>query len=139
MINSNTLLLGHAHKIQTMQKSPETPSIPIRVIYTPLSQSPSKNFMTLDQLQRAFGFRNVSSFLHETKSTSQNLTILNPNKGPIVDIGNVSTISKKSRNTSFLNLPRNLGDTMHIDIIYGSSTAIQVIKYALFVVDRATH
>jgi len=35
-------------------------------------------------------------------------------------------------------MPKDIGDAVHMDIIYGSNTAINGIKYPLFIVDRAT-
>jgi len=138
MIKSKSLLLGHSHKIQKMTTYAEPPPLQRRIIDTPLSQQPSKASITLDQLHKSFGFRNVSSILNELKSTSKPFAIASKEKEPIIDIGEVATISKKPRNTYPLDLPKQLGDVVHVDIIYGAGTAIQGIKYALFVVDRAT-
>jgi len=57
---------------------------------------------------------------------------------PVIDLGETATIDKNKRNTNPLNLPSNLGDIVHMDVLYGSNTAIGGIKYALFLVDKAT-
>ena len=139
MIQAKTLLLGHKHKIQTPNQQSTLDETPhLNVIHKPLPQIPNKTPISIDQLQKAFGFRNVSSILNEIKATSNHLSISTTDREPILDIGNTATVPKSPRNTFPLELPRQLGDIMHLDIIYGSGTAIQGIKYALFVVDRAT-
>ena len=80
----------------------------------------------------------MSSILNEIKATSQHLHLSTLEKEPIIDIGTVATIDKHPRNTHPLVLPKRLGDVLHMDIIYGSGTALQGVKYCLFVVDRAT-
>jgi len=138
MSQSNKILLGHKHKInESISTSNKT--YPIKItIDTPLSHIPTSTTMTIDQLRKAFGFRNVTSILNEIKATSQNLHLSTLDKEPIIDIGTIATIDKRPRNTHPLVLPKQLGDVLHMDIIYGSGTALQGIKYCLFAVDRAT-
>ena len=139
MIQAKTILLGHKHKIHTSTEKSTLDETPhLNVVHKPLPQIPDKTPISVDQLQKAFGFRNVSSILNEIKATSDHLSISTTDREPIMDIGNTATLPKSPRNTFPLELPRKLGDIMHLDIIYGSGTAIQGIKYALFVVDRAT-
>ena len=52
--------------------------------------------------------------------------------------GEISTIDKPRISTKHVPLPAHLGDVLHMDIGYGCSAGIGGIKYALFVVDRAT-
>ena len=56
----------------------------------------------------------------------------------MTDIGEIATINKPRISTKNVTLPAHLGDVLHMDIGYGCSAGIGGIKYALFVVDRAT-
>jgi len=92
----------------------------------------------MDQLQKGFGFRNVNSFIKELRETATKFSVSMKDKEPILDIGQAATIDKSRRNTILIPFPKQLGDVVHMDIVFDSSTAIQVVKYALFLVDRAT-
>ena len=56
----------------------------------------------------------------------------------ILDIGETATIPKSSAPKSTVPLPNKFGAVKHMDIIYGTVSAYGGIKYALFLVDRAT-
>ena len=136
---NNNLMIGHHHLIN----SPSTPRVhqpspPIRVVDKLIEKAPPTSVFTIDQLKRAFGFRNVTSIIQELKATSTNFAISTMDREPIIDIGNAANIDKSPRNTFPNPLPPTLGDIVHIDIIYGAGTAIGGTKYALFAVDKAT-
>ena len=100
---------------------------------------PQKFSFTIDQLQRRFGFRNVSNILPQIRATSQqNYSISTTDTEPIIDLVNTATIDKSPRNTTPLALPNNFGDVVHVDILYGANTAHGGVKYALYLVDRST-
>ena len=104
-----------------------------------ISTFPSQVSFTTDQLKRAFGFRNIESILPHIKATSHsNFSITSIDKEKKLDLGEIATINKSKRNTNPLPLPLHFGDVVHMDIIYGSVTAIESYRYGLFIVDRAT-
>ena len=77
--------------------------------------------------------------MDQLNNTSQpTFSISTKDLEPLVDIGTTATIDKNNKNTSPLPLPNQFGQVMHMDILFGSRTAIAGIKYALFIVDRAT-
>jgi len=126
MIQANNILLGHKHKIRAHVEQSTADNIPhLSAIHKPLQQIPEKTPISIDQLQKAFGFRNVTSILNEIKATSDHLSISTTDREPILDIGNIATLPKSPRNTFPLELPRQLGDVMHLDIIYGLSFSSQ--------------
>ena len=55
-----------------------------------------------------------------------------------MDIGDITTIDKKQISAKNVALQPNFGDILHMDIAYGCNSGINGVKYALFVVDRAT-
>jgi len=117
------ILLGHHHKIST---NPETHTS-LRLVDKIIQNAPHIATMSVDQMRKGFGFRNVSSIIKEIQETSNNFRMSTLDKEPILDLGDVSTIDRSKRNTSPLPL-----------IIFGSNTAINGVKYSLFIVDRAT-
>ena len=52
------------------------------------------------------------------------------------DPGDMATIPEKCRNTKPLKLPDRFGEVLHLDIIYGSGTAIGGYRYSLWFVYR---
>jgi deoxyuridine 5'-triphosphate nucleotidohydrolase len=95
--------------------------------------------ITLDQLRKLVGYRNTESILPHLKSCFQNnFHISNIDREPILELGEISTIDKSKIPTSPVPLPKRLGDVIHVDIGYGCNAGLNGIKYALFVVDRAT-
>ena len=142
MISDKHLLQGHHHHISAHPDAYQIGSFrqfaPLRVIDKALpSQNPNKSY-TLNQIQKAFGFRNVSSIIKQIEATNKNCIISTLDTEPIIDLGQVASIDKPIRNTTKLPLPPNRGDVVHMDIIYGAGNSIDGIKYALFLVDRAT-
>ena len=134
MRQKEQILLGHHHKISN---TPRT-NTPLRLVDKPIQNAPHVATMSVDQMRKGFGFRNVSSIIKEIQQTSTNFRVSTLDKEPILDLGDVTTIDKSKRNTSPLPLPKHLGDVVHMDIIFGSNTAINGVKYSLFIVDRAT-
>ena len=149
LLKQNFILRGHQHHITKPLPSTsslpkhittinDTP-IPLRTEDTPLSSWSSSKSFTYDQLRQAFGFRNINKILPLLKQTSQHtFTISTQDAEPIIDLGAVATIKTPSRNTTPLSLPHKFGDLFHCDIVYGSETAYEGIRYALIMVDRAT-
>ena len=94
---------------------------------------------TVDQLRRAFGFRNIDSLLPHLRKTSQpTFRISTTDNEPILDAGQVATVDKSRKNTTPLDLPSSFGEVIHLEILYGAGTAHGGVKYALYLVDRAT-
>ena len=132
LINQKCYLQGHHHKISTPPSPSETNPIerfaPLRVIDKNLpSQTTNKSF-TMDQVQKAFGFRNVASIIKQIQETSNNCIISTKDVEPILDLGKVASIDKPKRNTHPLPFPPNRGDVLHMDIIYGSGKSISGVK-----------
>ena len=149
MYNTNSLLRGHDHLIRSLNppSPPQNPSESNTVSprpllpteHKPMSSDSSHASFTTDQLCRAFGFRNIDPILSKIQQTCEpNFSISTTDREQIVDLSDVATIQKSKRNTQVLPLPQHFGDTMHMDIVYGTSTSINGIRYGLFIVDRAT-
>ena len=136
LANTKDLLIGHHHLIQRPNLSNKPP--PTRVIDLPLANVTPNNSHNINQLRKSFGFRNVDSILKELQLTSSNLNISTNESEPILDLGEITTQDKKARNTLPSDLPDSFGDVIHADILFGSNTAITGIKYALYLVDKAT-
>ena len=130
------ILMGHNHKIRIPPSSENSPKL--RLVDKPLQHAPHIATLSIDQLKKGFGFRNIQSIIKELQQTSSKFRLSTLDKEPILDLGEVATIDRSKRNTTLLDLPRNLGDVVHMDILFGSNTAINGIKYALFIVDKAT-
>ena len=142
MIRDKHLLQGHHHHVSahpdTYQIGSSRKFAPLRVIDKALPSQTSNKSYTLNQIQQAFGFRNVSSIIKQIEATNKNCLISTLDIEPIIDLGQVASIDKPKRNTTKLPLPPQRGDVVHMDIIYGAGSSIDGIKYALFIVDRAT-
>ena len=93
----------------------------------------------MDQFQRWFGFRNIHNTLPQLQQTTlPNYSIASHDNEPIIDLGTTVTVDKSKRNTTPLTLTKTFGDIVHMDILYGSATAHDQIKYALYFIDRDT-
>jgi len=136
------IMIGHTHKITKPIPNPTAPLTyvppPIRPIDKPITNATKNITLNMNQLQKGFGFRNVSSMINELQETSTNLVLSTLDKEPIIDIGETASIDRPKRNTTPLDLPHELGDVVHMDILFGAKTSIGGYKYALFIVDRAT-
>ena len=138
MCKSGDLLFGHHHKIKIASTSSTKDSPKIKLYDKPLVTATDKITMNMEQLQKSFGFRNISSILNEIKATSQNLNLSTTLEENIIDLGQVAKFDRPKRNTTPLELPTSLGDIVHADILFGAGTSIGGYRYALFLVDRAT-
>ena len=73
------------------------------------------------------------------QATAQpNFTISSKDREKILDLGEIATVPKSSSSKQPLPLPPQFGQIVHMDIIYGTVPAFDGVKYALFLVDRAT-
>ena len=142
LLQNKKILKGHHHNItsnpEKYQGNHERQFAPLRVIDKVLPSQTSKKSFTIDQIQRSFGFRNVHSIINQIEETNENCLISTLDQEPILDLGKVAAIDKPKRNTVPLPFPPDRGDVLHMDIIYGAGSSIEGIKYALFIVDRAT-
>ena len=147
--NNNFILRGHEHLIRSLNPSTLPPNLfdsnaaikqpLLPTEYKSISSDPSHTSFTTDQLRKAFGFRNIDAILPQIQKTSiPNFSISTKDREKVIDLGDVATIPKSKRNTQPLPLPTNFGDVMHMDVVYGTVTAINGIRYGLFIVDRAT-
>ena len=111
----------------------------IRTIDKPQPVVPADRTITIEDLRKKIGFRNTESLLPHLKSCFQpNFHLSNIDREPVLNIGEVATIDKTRISTNPVPLPQKFGDVMHADIGYGCSAGLTGIKYALFIVDRAT-
>ena len=146
--DSKRLLFGHRNLItkepQDMSPSSESSTSPapaiinpsLRVHDKPISSLPKEVSFTIDQPQRNFGFRNISSILPYLKDTSQhNFSISTTDSEPILDIGKHSTVEKSKRNVTPIDLPYKFGDVVYMDVLYGVGTAYAGTQYALYIVN----
>ena len=141
LINTNKLQLGHKHLISkpNHQISPESKTYPpTRLVDKPITNAPHQSIFSIDQLRKGFGFRGVQNIIKELQETSTNFRISTTDRENIIDLGEIATIDAPKRNNNTTTLPQSLGDVVHMDIIFGSNTAIGGTKYALFLVDKAT-
>ena len=139
------ILPGHqqllSNDTQPQESEPDLllPKPPLPTHDIPISSIPNDVSFTTDQLQRRFGFRNIHNILTRIKETSMpNFSISSHDNEPIIDLGNTATVDKSKRNTTPITLPQHFGQVVHMDILYGSSTAHGQIKYALYFIDRTT-
>ena len=142
LIQNKHLLQGHHHNVTSHPDSylidPDRKFAQLRVIDKLLPSHTSNKSFTLNQIQKGFGFRNITSIINQIKQTNRNCLISTLDKEPIIDLGQVAAIDKPQRNTTPLPFPPKRGDVVHMDIIYGAGTSIDGVKYSLFLVDRAT-
>ena len=143
--SSNYNLPSESHvipddSIDDTQQSPPTPSPPpVRPVDKPRSGEPETKTITSDELRRGIGFQAVERIAPHLKTCfKNNFHLSNIDREPVTDIGEITTIDKPRISTNSVKLPAHLGDVLHMDIGYGCSAGIAGIKYALFVVDRAT-
>ena len=130
----------------TPATSPTTSEVPlshspptVRPIDKAQDISPSSKTITIEELRKLLGYRQPDTVLEHIHTCFQpNFHISNIDREPTLELGEIATIDKTRIPTNPVKLPRNFGDVMHVDIGYGCSAGIGGIKYALFVVDRAT-
>lgn len=116
------------HKIPNIRPQDKVPST-----------EPSVKNMTVEDIRRGFGFQSAERLLPLLKETCKdNFHVASIERELSLDLGEIATIDKPSRNTNPVPLPENLGDVVHVDIAYGSKQGIGGTRYALLLVDRAT-
>ena len=135
--NTATILSPPPSPSSESQIIPDSPAI--RPVDKPCSaESMSKTF-TGNENRKCIGYRNVEKIIPLFKNTFlDNFHISKLDREPILDLGEIATIDKSKITTSPVPLPPRFGDVMHMDIGYGCNAGLQGIKYALFIVDRAT-
>ena len=155
LYNSGYILQGHYHPItgtnnppstdsETITPTPTDPDIefptpPLRPVDTPIPSIPQRVSFTHDQLRKGFGFRNIDNIIKHLKDTCHdNFSISTHDQEPTIDLGRTATIERPKRNTQPNPLPKHFGNTIHMDIIFGSRVAIRGVKYGLFLIDKAT-
>ena len=104
MMKTKQLLQGHHHNISahpdTYQIGPFRKFAPLRVIEKALPSHTTNKSFTLNQIQKAFGFRNVLSIMKQIEATNKNCLISILVTKPILDLGMVASIDKPKRNTT---------------------------------------
>ena len=111
----------------------------IRTTDKPQPVAHADKTINVDELRKLIGFRNTDSIiphLHECFQPNFHLSKLD--REPVLNLGEVATIDKTKISKTPVPLPKHFGDVMHADIGYGCTAGIAGVKYALFIVDRAT-
>ena len=127
--------LHQLHSDSTTKHDPP----PIRTADKPQPVQSANKTINVDELRKLIGFRNTDTIiphLHECFQNNFHLSSLD--REPVLNLGEVATIDKSTIPRGPVPLPKNFGDVMHVDIGYGCQAGIAGIKYALFIVDRAT-
>ena len=128
----------------TPTQSPSSPPTshvppPIRTIDKPQPVVAADRTVTIDDLRKLIGFRNAESLIpHLRDCFKPNFHLSTIDRDPVLNLGEVATIDKSKISRRPVPLPKHFGDVMHVDIGYGCNAGLSGIKYALFVVDRAT-
>ena len=91
--------------------------LPLRVIDKELPSSSKTKLYTIDQIQKGFGFHDVSSIIREIQKISANRYISTLDKEPILDLGQVATFKNPQRNTTPLPHSNIHFEGLHMDII----------------------
>ena len=93
--------------------------------------------LSTDTLYQCLGFRNIDNLVkHLPTIAQQNVKIQQISDDIIQSTGQHATIHKSRANQKPIDRGHSYGHTMHMDIGYGSQTAIGGIKYCLFIIDR---
>ena len=112
---------------------------PLRSVDSISSTIPANVQLTVDELRRNVGFRNVDTLIKNfNQITNGQTSISSIEEEPTIDLGSVATIHHKRSNTTPLPQGESFGDVFHCDIGFGVRTAIGGNKYCLFLIDRAT-
>ena len=112
---------------------------PIRPVDRASSTSRKLVHFSAGQLYQSFAYRNIDHILKHLPSVSKNT--INISKDPDASLGHVgqyATVHRGKSNKHMHKRDELFGDTIHIDIGYGSDQGINGVKYCLFIVDRAT-
>ena len=145
MIRHKDLLHGHHHLVTGPQASSPLANLePLPLPKIPVTEhvlmsSNKMQSITVTQLQRSFGYRDVSTFVPHLHNLYQpTFHISSTDREPILSLGETSTVPRTRSNSVPLDLPQCFGDTVHCDIVFGSRVGISGTKYALLFVDRGT-
>ena len=112
-----------------------TPSI--RPVDRASSTSRKLVHLSSENLHQHFGFRNIDNLLKHLPTLAQpNVKLQRTSDDVLEATGKFSTIHKSKSNKTPTDKGTHFGQTINMDIGYGSHTAIGGIKYCLFLVDR---
>ena len=113
---------------------------PIRPLDKAQDVSPASKTFTIEELRKLLGYRQTDKVMEHMINTcfQNNFHVSTIDREPTLELGEVATIDKTRIPTNPVQLPRNFGDAMHVDIGYGCNCGLAGVKYALFIVDRAT-
>merc|ERR1712045_409168 len=112
-------------------------SRPIRPVDRASSTTRKLVHLTPDHLYQYFGYRSIDTLLkHLPTISNDNVKLRRTKDDTLENLGQYATIHKKNSNKSKIPPSPHFGHTIYMDIGYGSSTAIEGVKYCLFLVDR---
>ncbi len=117
-----------------------TSSVPIIRCADKVSTSlPSRITLTEDYIRASVGFRRIDTLKKELQNLYKNSIVLdNLPPDAVLDMGDLATMKKTPRNTTPIPRPSNLGDVIHMDIVFGPDVSLGNIHYGLMFSDRAT-
>jgi hypothetical protein len=115
--------------------------IPIlQCVDKPSTSLPSRITYTEDFIRASVGFRRIDSIKTHFSTLYQN-TIKFDTLPPdaVLDAGNFATLRKSDRNTTPVPRPRQFGEVVHMDIVFGPDVSLGNIHYGLLFTDRYSH
>ena len=112
---------------------------PIHPVERASSTSRKLVHLSSNHLYQYFGFRNIDTLLkHLLDITDDTVKLRKTSDDTIDSTGEFATIHKYKANKTLSPKHEKFSDTMHMDISYGSSVALNRIRSCLFIVDHAT-
>ena len=124
-MSSNTLLLNNPPLIRYVDKA--------------RSAEPMNRTFSSYELRKSLEFVNVERLISHLKDYFHlDYHISTINRETILDISEVTTLDNTNINKEPVNLPSKFENVIHVIIGHGYNTGIGGVKYALFVVDRAS-
>ena len=114
----------HATYINGINDSLLSETSPLGLMFDAMPEMLKNDWLNIDDVVK-----------HLPTIAKPSISITKIDKEPVLDLGDVSTIEKRPRNTTPIPLPSKFGEVIHMDIGFGSKTAITGVKYCLFLID----
>jgi hypothetical protein len=101
------------------------------------SHLPSNITFSEDIIRASVSFRRIDTIKNHLGHLYQNTVKLDGLPADaVLDLGDVSTLSKVARNTVPVPRPKHFADVIHMDIVFGPEVSIGNIHYGLMFTDR---
>jgi hypothetical protein len=93
--------------------------------------------LTEDLIRASVGFRRIDSIKRHLSTLYQDTISLDSfPPDSVLDMGDLASIRKSTRNTTPVPRPLHFGDVIHMDIVFGTDVSIGNIHYGLLFTDR---